>query len=65
VLFGSTGTFAWNGSDWDQVVPTPPERISGAAAVYDVARDRTVLFGGQGSDHRTFEWHREYADRPR
>jgi len=54
LLFGGdSGTvladlWAWNGTTWTNVTPatgSPPARY-GHAMVYDVARDRTVVFGG-------------------
>jgi len=69
VLFGGSGgvsmelsdTWEWDGDDWVEIQPdgpSPPARERHAMA-YDVARGRTVLFGGQQgvtelSD--TWEW---------
>src|SRR5262249_19706198 len=42
-------TWEWDGSDWGKALPvkTPPVRQH-AAMAYDVARGRTVLYGGCG-----------------
>jgi hypothetical protein len=53
-------TWEWDGAAWHDVTPavSPPARASSAMA-YDVARQRTVLFGGSGGSgllHDTWEW---------
>ena len=69
VLFGGYGslptvnlgdTWEWNGSAWTQRTPavSPPARTLHALA-FDSARNRTVLFGGQGGVSLladTWEW---------
>ncbi len=70
VLFGGIGelgfgllgdTWEWDGASWIDVTPaTSPTARSGAALVYDEARGRIVLFGGDASDtnfsDETWEW---------
>jgi hypothetical protein len=49
--FSYADTWAWNGTSWAQIVPTsPPGARDSFAMSYDVARARTVLFGGYWSD---------------
>jgi hypothetical protein len=73
VLFGGMGfgvpfgrvqdTWEWDGSQWLRRIPlhAPPAR-SGHGMVYDLARQRTVLFGGEGDTVMltdTWEWNGE------
>ncbi|MCG3197439.1 MAG: hypothetical protein GHCLOJNM_01925 [bacterium] len=53
-------TWEWNGTNWTQRAPavSPPPRFRFAMA-FDSARNRTVLFGGQGENvllGDTWEW---------
>ena len=68
VLFGGGGaafgpyladTWDWDGVNWLQRAPAQsPPGMAGHALAYDVARDRTVLFGGASSvlAPETWEW---------
>lgn len=62
------GTWAWNGIEWQLIVPLdpegdgnpPPRQKHGLA--YDPVRERIVLFGGKGEDTiygDTWEWNGE------
>lgn len=57
----SPNTWGWNGTEWTQVGTPwvrPPGRAR-AGMAYDVARDRTVLFGGlpnPGGEYDTRTW---------
>lgn len=42
-------TFEWNGANWAQKSSTGPAKRTGAGMAYDVARGKTVLFGGSGA----------------
>ncbi|MDX2091280.1 MAG: DUF4215 domain-containing protein [Kofleriaceae bacterium] len=67
ILFGGTDgaaradTWAWDGTAWTDVTPTlvadsPPAR-AGATMAFDVARARTMLFGGSaGGVYRADTW---------
>ena len=67
VLFGGSNpnfvptylddTWVWDGSRWTAVDPrlTPPRR-SGHAMAYDAARQRVVLFSGEGTRIRSSTW---------
>jgi hypothetical protein len=57
----SIDTWEWDGSQWARVATTGPTTRSGCAMVYDLARQRAVLFGGvkaAGTTHfdDTWEW---------
>ena len=70
VLFGGThlgyvstllgDTWEWDGTDWTDATPSrSPSSREGHAMVYDVARQRVVLFGGIGAEGRlddVWEW---------
>src|SRR5258708_2880459 len=55
-------TWAWDGQAWTQVADTGPSaRRSASRMAYDSARDRVVLFGGDGNSNvgfpqDTWEW---------
>jgi hypothetical protein len=49
-------TWAWDGQAWTQLADTGPSaRQSASGMAYDSARDRVVLFGGDGNQD-TWEW---------
>ncbi|WP_437639501.1 Kelch repeat-containing protein [Sorangium sp. So ce854] len=59
-LHGWGETWEWDGAEWTELTPasSPPTRSRHAMA-YDVARRRTVLFGGEFADQArgdTWEW---------
>jgi cysteine-rich repeat protein len=69
LLFGGTThllsailneTWLWDGARWRQVArDAAPTARTGAAIVYDAARERVLLFGGRGADDvlsDTWEW---------
>jgi hypothetical protein len=52
-------TWEWDGTNWRQLKVTGPSPRNGAAATYDSARRRVVLFGGSASgavSGETWEW---------
>jgi hypothetical protein len=55
-------TWEWDGATWTQSAPsTSPGPLYGHAMVYDAARRRVLLHGGEDfpyswTSHRTFEW---------
>jgi hypothetical protein len=52
-------TWEWDGRNWTQIKVPGPSPRNGAAATYDSARGRIVLFGGSGSGSvsgETWEW---------
>ena len=46
----SVAAFGWSGGAWRQVPAAGPSRRRGTAMVYDSARRRTVLYGGELND---------------
>lgn len=49
-------TWEWNGKQWLQIETSGPSPRNGAAMVYDSARKRLLLFGGNGASGETWEF---------
>jgi hypothetical protein len=57
---GGVQIWSWEGGDWSLISASGPSRRYRSAAVYDSARDRIVLFGGNSNGlgllNDTWEW---------